>query len=232
MDSPGAIAAALRADAPVRELFVSDAHRWRTLVSLARERGAAVIDVPERVIAALSDTSTPQGAVAVATVPDVRLDDIVGTASLVVLLADVRDPGNAGTLVRAAAAARADAVVFAVGSVDALHPKTVRAAAGALWQVPVARGLSVEDCIDALRSAGLVVVGADARAVATVDTADLTRRAAFVLGNEAWGLGRRRELVDELYSIPMPGPVESLNVGVAGSIFLFEAARQRRHAGD
>jgi RNA methyltransferase, TrmH family len=115
--------------------------------------------------------------------------------------------------------------------VDALHPKTVRAAAGALWSVPLVRGMSLQDVVDRARAAELAIIGADARADTTVDRADLTQRTLVVLGNEAWGIGsERRGSLDASYSIPMPGRAESLNVAVAGAIFLYEAVRQRRAA--
>lgn len=214
----------------MRELFVAGgADRWGELRGLAQARAVPVTTVPDRVVAALSDTTTPQGAVAVVGVERPDLATIAQDASLVVVLADVRDPGNAGTLVRSAAAAGADAVAFARGAVDPLHPKTVRAAAGALFSVPIVRHAGLDDILGRLKTAGLVLAGADATSPHPIDRADLTRRMAVVLGNEAWGVtASDRGLLDESYSIPMPGPVESLNVGIAGSILLFEAVRQRR----
>jgi TrmH family RNA methyltransferase len=148
------------------------------------------------------------------------------------VLAEVRDPGNAGTLVRAAVAAGAEAVVFGAGSVDPLGPKTVRAAAGSLFSVTVIRNVDIRQALAQLRASGFTVVGADARATTSPEQVDLTARVALVLGNEAWGLPAEMvDLLDLTVGIPMPGPVESLNVGIAGSILLFEAVRQRRASG-
>ena len=183
--------------------------------------------VGERVMRMLSDSSSPQGVVAVAQAPDAALDDLTAS-DLSLILAGVRDPGNAGTLVRSAAAAGAGAVVFTEGSVDPLNPKTVRACAGALFLVPVVREADVGEAISVARNAGVQVLGADVRADPDPDSFDLTKPTAFVLGNEAWGFEPGLEdLLDGAVSIPMPGRTESLNVGIAGSILLFETVRRR-----
>ena len=148
---------------------------------------------------------------------------------LALVLADVRDPGNAGTLVRSALAAGAGAVVFAKGSVDPLHPKVVRSAAGSLFQIPIVRGPQLQDVAEVLSGLGVALVGAAADASTDMYEADLARPVAIVLGNEAWGLPpEATDRTDLTVRIPMPGPAESLNVSVAGSILLFEALRQRR----
>ena len=124
--------------------------------------------------------------------------------------------------------AGADAAVFATGSVDPYHPKTVRAAAGALFALPVVRGIDAAAALARLGERGFTSIGADASASSTMGDTDLTGRVALVLGNEAWGLPDGLEdKVDSLVSIPMPGPVESLNVGIAGAVLLFEVVRQR-----
>jgi RNA methyltransferase, TrmH family len=187
------------------------------------------MEVTEPVLRSLADTTTPQGVVAVVEIRTRELSDLAAGASLLLVLAGVRDPGNAGTLLRSALAAGADGVVFAAGAVDPLHPKTVRASAGAVFRVEVAREKDLGEVLAVIRRSGLVVVGADAAAPGRLDDTDFTRRVALVLGNEAWGLGPDAgDLLDEVVGIPMPGPAESLNVGIAGSILLFECVRQRR----
>jgi TrmH family RNA methyltransferase len=223
---------ALRAGA-ARQLFIGEdaAPGDDEVIALAGELGVPAMVVSSRVLGALSDAATPQGVVGVVDAPTGRLEDIPSRATLVLVLAGVRDPGNAGTLVRTAVAAGADAVVFARGSVDALNPKTVRAAAGALQAVPVIRDRELEECVQTLRKLDLAVVAADARAGTTTDDADLVRPLALVLGNEAWGIpSELRELMDGFVAISMAGGVDSLNVAIAGSIILFEVARQRRAA--
>ncbi len=194
---------------------------------LAGLAGGRVTPVGESVLRAISDASTPQGIVARVAMPEPV--DVSDGADPVVVLAQVRDPGNAGTLVRSAVAAGAGAVVFSKGSVDPFGPKTVRASAGALFRVPIVRDADLLSTLGNLRESGVFLIGASARGSASYDEVDLTRRTAFVLGNEAWGLEPEiTARLDEIVSIPMPGPVESLNVGIAGSILLFETVRQRR----
>jgi TrmH family RNA methyltransferase len=226
VEGPIAVHDALSSDAVVLEVFATQDD---DLIEAARSQGASVHVVEDRVLASLSDTTTPRGVVATVRDPSVDLGALLDDADLTVVLADVRDPGNAGTLMRSALAAGASGVVFTTGSVDVLHPKTVRAAAGGLFGLRLVRGVALESALSALRTAGLVILGATAAARRPVYSVDLTRRFALVLGNEAWGLPPEgRSLVDEEVGIPMPGPAESLNVAVAGSIMLFEAVRQRR----
>jgi TrmH family RNA methyltransferase len=223
-----AVEEALSSGANVLEVFATE-DGPRAVVDAAASAGVSVTIVADNVLRSMCDASTPQGVVAVASIPAASLSDLTAEGSLILLLADVRDPGNAGTLVRTAAAAGADGVVFALGSVDPFHPKTVRAAAGALFHMPVVRDPALREAIEASRASGLIVVGANARAEHSYEAVDLTRRTVLVLGNEAWGLPpEKMDLVDENVGIPMVGKIESLNVAVAGSILLFEAARQRR----
>lgn len=220
---------AIEAGASVQEIFLVEDGTAAEVIRLAEDRGIAITLVSEPVMAALSDTSSPQGAVALVRQAPVVLRGVLTGADLVVVLAQVRDPGNAGSLVRSAVAAGASAVVFTHGSVDPFHPKTVRAASGALFRVPIVRGATLPAAIAALKSAGLQVLGAASDASTPADALDLTGRVALVLGNEAWGLpAEDRSLLDRVVGIPMPGPAESLNVGIAGSILLFEVVRQRR----
>ena len=220
---------AIEAGASVQEIFLLEDGTTDDVIRLAEDREIAVTFVSEPVMAAISDTSSPQGAVALVREAPVVLEDVLAGADLVVVLAQVRDPGNAGSLVRSAVAAGASAVVFTHGSVDPFHPKTVRAASGALFRVPIVRGATLPAAIAALKSARIQVLGAASDANTPADALDLTGRVALVLGNEAWGLpAEDRSLLDGVVGIPMPGSAESLNVGIAGSILLFEVVRQRR----
>ncbi|MGI8520738.1 MAG: TrmH family RNA methyltransferase, partial [Actinomycetota bacterium] len=173
------------------------------------------------------DAVTPQGAVAIARSPLIPAPEI-SSWDLVLVLEQVRDPGNAGALLRAAVAAGASAVIFALDSVDATNSKTVRASAGALFRVPVAGGAALEQVAELAHGAGATVVGAETEAALSLYEADLRGPLVVVVGNEAHGLsGGRATLLDETVSIPMPGPQESLNVSLAGALVLFEAVRQR-----
>ena len=195
--------------------------------ALPDELGVPTFEVSDAVLKVMSEATTPQGVVAVAEMRPSSLFD-VAEGDLVVVLAEVRDPGNAGTLIRSAEAAGAAGIVFADGSVDPYGPKTVRAAAGSLFRLPIVRDVSLSDAVEVLKEAGHRVLGADATSPRHVDEVDLGGRIAFVLGNEAWGVpAGASALLDETVGIRMPGPTESLNVAVAGSILLFEAVRRR-----
>jgi TrmH family RNA methyltransferase len=205
----------------------------------AERRGATRHDLFAGVLAGAADTVTPHGIAAVASFPRSRTDlgavlgaEGGGGAGPVVVLAGVGDPGNAGTLLRSAEAAGARAVVATAGSVDLFAPKVVRASAGSVFRVPVVVDAGIDDLLLALAGAGVTTVGTAADAVVPYDRTDLTAPLALVLGNEAHGLdpALARQL-DSTVSIPMAGEVESLNVAMAGTLLLFEAARQRRASG-
>ena len=221
---------ALAERAPVEAVFLAEDHpEVDRLAAEAEAAGATPVVSTRGVLQSLSDTTTPQGVVAVVGMSDVAPGDLAGELRLVLVLDQIRDPGNAGTLVRCAAAAGADAVVFTSGSVDPYSAKAARAAAGALFRLSVSRSAGLADALEELRGRSLLLVGTDAGAPSPYDAVDYTGRVAFVVGNEAWGIpDEHRALLDEVVGIPMPGAAESLNAGVAGAILLFEAVRQRR----
>ncbi|MEP7026210.1 MAG: RNA methyltransferase, partial [Actinomycetota bacterium] len=156
---------------------------------------------------------------------------------LVVILANVRDPGNAGTVLRAAVAAGADGVIFAGASVDPYNSKSVRASAGSLFHLPVVTGVPLPDAVTALRAAGLQVLAADGSAARTLDepglAAQLGQPTAWLFGNEAWGLpGDLLALADEAVAVPIYGRAESLNLAAAAAVCLYTSARALRPARD
>lgn len=217
---------ALAAGAPIRYVFVSTEHPEAD--AFAGSETEVVLASPA-VLEAVSDAATPQGVVAVVEMGDVALSEVDEAVDLVLVLDQVRDPGNAGTLVRCATASGAGAVVFAKGSVDPYAPKTVRAAAGLHGRVALVRDADLGEAAAELRARGFAVVGTDAAAPRSYDGLDYAGKVAFVIGNEAWGIAaEHRSDVTDLVGIPMPGDAESLNAGIAGAILLFEAVRQRR----
>lgn len=224
------IAEALDAGITLRDLFVvpGDAET-DAIASRCAESGVRVLEVGDGVLKAVADAATPQGVVAIADTPVFSLDELPDAADLVLVLAQVRDPGNAGTLVRTAAAAGAACVAFSAGSVDPFGPKTVRASAGAVFKVPIASSRDLGEALDGLRGKGFRSVAAEAGRTRTIYDLDLAAKTAIVVGNEAWGFeDAPAELLDDVASIPMTDAVESLNVAAAGAVFLFEALRQRR----
>jgi TrmH family RNA methyltransferase len=161
---------------------------------------------------------------------DVALDEL-RTADFLVVCVDLRDPGNAGTVLRSAEAAGVDGVIFCDGSVDAYNPKTVRASAGSLFHVPVVVGGDAVEVLETISGWGVARVGADAHGGTDYTVIDLTRPTALVLGNEANGLSAPAQAaLDQTVTIPMQGRSESLNVGMAAAVLCFEVARQRRAA--
>ena len=199
------------------------------LVERAAKAGAETIHVSEEVLERLARTVTPQGFVGVAAFVDVALAHVPERPSCVAVLHAVRDPGNAGTVLRSADAVGADAVVFTSTSVDVYNEKTVRSSAGSLFHLPVVRGTETAEATDALRARGMRVLAMDAAGEADLYEQDLTEPVAFVFGNEAWGLPREvAALADDVVRVPISGRAESLNLAAAATVCLFEWQRQRR----
>jgi len=202
------------------------------VVGRALAAGARAFDLDAGVLARVAGTVTPQPVLAVVASVDVPLQHLeAAPPDLVVVCADVRDPGNAGAVLRAAEAAGAGAVVSCGTSVDPFNPKAVRASAGALFLVPVVTGPRAEEVLEVLGRWGLRRLAAVARGGADYASVDLARPVAVVLGNEAAGIdpGLRAHL-DGGITVPMTGRTESLNVATAAAVICFEAARQRRQA--
>ena len=236
-EGPQAAGEALAAGV-VSQLFVTAAAlaRYQELASRAADQGVDVHAVSGEVMAELAQTVTPQGILAVCRFIDVDLAQVFGTAAppaLVVVLASVRDPGNAGTVLRTADAAGAAAVLFAGSSVDPYNSKCVRASAGSLFHLPIVVGTPVPDAIQAVRQAGLRVLAADGGARRTLDDlhADglLGHGTGWLFGNEAWGLPADiRSLADEAVAVPIYGRAESLNLAAAAAVCLYASARAQR----
>ena len=230
------MAEALRYGAEVSDLFVTVPARSRhaDLVTAAESAGVPVHVVSGEVMAELAQTVTPQGLLAVCGFVDVPLGAVTQPApALVALLANVRDPGNAGTVLRTADAAGAQAVVFADASVDPYNGKCVRASAGSLFHLPVVAGARLGDAVAAMRAAGLRVVAADGRTGRSLDDPDVQARldepTAWLFGNEAWGLPPDLgALADEPVAVPIYGQAESLNLAAAAAVCLYASARAQR----
>jgi TrmH family RNA methyltransferase len=198
-------------------------------VARAEAAGVPTLPVSDAVMSHLTATVTPQGILAVARFVDIPVEELPARPGLVPVLCAVRDPGNAGTVLRSADAAGADAVVFSDQSVDVYNTKTVRSSAGSLFHLPVVRSAPVEDAVAALRQRGLQILAADAQGEASVYETDLARSTALLFGNEAWGLpGSVLSLADLTVRVPIRGKAESLNLAAAAALMLFESARQQR----
>jgi TrmH family RNA methyltransferase len=184
-----------------------------------------VVEVADHVLERMADAATPQGVVAVARTPSASLDDVAGRGVLAVLDA-VADPGNAGTIVRTADAAGASGVVLTRGSVDAFAPKTVRAASGSTYHLPVVTDVDLASVVAACRTHGQTLLGLDAAGARSVfDLGEIPAPLALVLGNEAHGLDdATRRSLDGTVAIPIHGRAESLNVAAAAAVALYAAA--------
>jgi len=203
------------------------------LAALAAEAGVPVSAVTERAAAGLSDTVTPQGIVAVCDLVDVPVADaLAGSPRLVAVLAGVADPGNAGTVLRVADAAGADAVILAGHTVDPHNGKCVRASTGSLFHLPIARA-GVEETLGACRAAGLRLVAADGHAADDLtDEAGLAGPTAWVFGSEAHGLPDDvLARLDRSLRVPVYGAAESLNLATAAAVCLYATAWRQRAPG-
>ncbi len=228
---------ALARPGTVLELFatVTAAERHADLLALAP--AGAVSVVSDRAAAALSETVSPQGLVAVCARPDADLADVLaGAPRLVAILVESNDPGNAGTILRTADAAGAAAVLFAGDSVDPYNGKSVRAAAGSLFHLDVVTGLRPEAAVTACRAAGLLTVATTGSASMDLDevcdSGRLAGPTAWVFGNEARGLpGEVLAAADLGVRVPIHGRAESLNLAAAAAVCLYASARAHRLPG-
>jgi RNA methyltransferase, TrmH family len=192
----------------------------------ARQIDVEVQAVSHEIMARLTSTVTPQGFVGVAPFLDSALEALP-SEGCVPILHEVRDPGNAGTVLRSADASGARGIVFTASSVDVYNPKTVRASAGSLFHLPVIRGVSTQDAIAATRDRGFRVLAMDAGGDEDLYRTDLSGPVAFLFGNEAHGLPPDIvALADGSVRVPQAGRAESLNLAAAATVCLFEHMRR------
>ncbi|MCW2937647.1 MAG: hypothetical protein JWN00_632 [Actinomycetia bacterium] len=237
-EGPQAVREALTLPGGLVELFTTAEaeNRHPELIRAADAAGVDVLRVSGEIMAELAQTVTPQGLLAVCGFIDVPLERALEQRPrLVTVLAHVRDPGNAGTVLRTADAAGASAVVFTDASVDPYNGKCVRASAGSLFHLPVVVGPRVETLIPALRESGLTVLAADGAGKRSLDEAldagVLAGPTAWIFGNEAWGLPEEiLRQVDEVVSVPIYGRAESLNLATAAAVCLYASSRAQRAA--
>lgn len=239
LEGPSAVSAALDAGV-VRELFATPAAAQRHASLIALAQGCCSVRfISDAAAAALSETVTPQGLVAVAPLPRVSLSDALALPPrlpgrrVVVVLVEARDPGNAGTVIRTADAAGADLVVLAGESVDPWSGKCVRASAGSVLHLPIVDAVTVDDVIDALRAENHRIVATEGRngddLYSLAAQENLTGQHAWLFGNEAHGLAPRVvEMADICVRVPVYGQAESLNLAAAAAVCLYESARLSR----
>ena len=195
-----------------------------------RAHGQIFLEVTESEFQRISDTKTPQGVMALVSFFSADQEKLFSTENgLFLFLERLQDPGNLGTVMRSAEASGVTAVFIGSGSADIYNPKTVRSTMGALFRVPFIENVSIPDTIRAFQKTGGKVYAAALQGSVSYDTLSYRASSAFLIGNEAAGLNEESiALSDAAVRIPMLGKVESLNAGVAASVLVFEAARQRR----
>lgn len=235
IEGPQAVREAQQAGLVVRLLMTAAAARRHPDLATGpgAERGYELVG--DDVIAGLADTVTSQGVVAIGRTPTWGWDGFPERPRLVVVCDRIRDPGNAGAVIRCADAFGADAVVFTEGSVEPVNPKVVRSTTGSLFHLPLVTGADLPDTVARLRGAGLRVLATDGEGsddLAELDArGDLGAPVAWVFGTEATGLDEAgRSLADETVRIPMWGRAESLNLATAAAVCLYTTAvaQQRR----
>ncbi len=241
-DGPKAVEGALGVPECVVEVFATPAAVVEYADVLAPAPLVTLVD--DRALASLSDAVSPAGVVALCRHLDVPLETVLGHPPLVeqrapvsdsiprllVICADVRDPGNAGTVIRTADAAGAVGVVLAGQSVDVYNPKTVRASVGSVFHLPIALEPDAAAAVAAARAAGYTVLAADGAGEIDLFETDLSGPTAWLFGNEAWGLpDDLAALADHRVAIPIHGRAESLNLSTAAAVCLYASARAQRH---
>lgn len=189
--------------------------------------------VSDEVFAKISDTRTPQGILSVLKQPHYSLEDAVakigGSNPLFVILEDIQDPGNLGTILRVCEGAGADGIIMTDNTADIFNPKVIRSTMGSVYRVPFFIVDDLGGAIGMLKDAGISVYAAAPEKSVDYDEADYSKPSAFLIGNEGNGLKDETvKLADQSISIPMAGQVESLNAAIAAAILVYEAARVRK----
>ncbi|CAB4635184.1 unannotated protein [freshwater metagenome] len=230
LEGPQGLKEALERPKLIEKLFATESfeEKYPELISRARDSRVSMNIVSESVLKELSDTTTPQGVVAVCQQFHVSIEDVLASKpKLVAFLAQIRDPGNAGTVLRAADAAGADAVVFSKGSVDIYNPKVVRSTTGSMFHLPFVIDADIQSSIEKFKASGLTVLAADVGgdSLATMQPTDLAKPTLWLFGNEAWGLEPEvSALADKLVQVPIFGAAESLNLATAASVCMYASA--------
>lgn len=237
-EGPQAVREGLAAAEPPRLVLTTRraAEHHADLLDRAARAGVAAALVSEDEFATISDSTTPQGVTAICRKLDVDLETaLAGTPRLVVCCAEIRDPGNAGTVIRCADAAGADAVILGSASVDLYNPKTVRASTGSIFHLPLVVDAGLAQALARCRERGLQVLAAAGGGSYRLDelagAGDLARPTVWLMGNEARGLDESQlTLADRAVSVPIYGAAESLNLSTAAAICLY-ASTFAQHAG-
>ena len=185
-----------------------------------------IVALPEKLFASIASTETTQGILALVHPPRAETASVFSAGAFLLVLDAVRDPGNAGAMLRAAEAFGATGAIFLKGSVNPYNPKAVRASAGSLFRLPLLAAFEEDEFLERSAQAGLSLYAAMPHAARSPSDCDFTGGCALVIGSEGGGVRAAIQSRATAVSIPMLG-VESLNAAMAAGILLYEAARQR-----
>lgn len=188
-----------------------------------------VYTVKDSLFEKISETVNPQGILAVCHIKEFDVTNVdYSNSPFFVVLENVTDPGNMGTLIRTADAAGADVIFLSKGCVDIYNPKVIRATMGSIFHLPIYRNLNLMDLMEDFKNNNVKTLAAHLKGTSTPYKVDMTTACAVIIGNEANGLSDEiSEMASDLVKIPMPGKAESMNAGIAGGILIYEAVRQR-----
>lgn len=217
---------ALRSQCRVKAVVAAESVRGAVERHVQGLPDVRLLVLPDELFDRLATTETSQGVLALVYPPRWTLEHILRGQSLVLVLDGLQDPGNAGTIVRAAEAFGASGIAFLKGSVSPYNPKTLRAAAGSIFRLPLVPSLDADLLVAALEQKRLDVYSAMPRASKLIAETDFTRRCAIVIGSEGRGVSPRMQAAATPLRIPTM-QVESLNAALAAGVFLYEACRQR-----
>ncbi len=186
--------------------------------------------ITEAVFKEVSDTKTPQGIMGTVRASQYQPEDLLrGEDTCLLLLEDIRDPGNLGTMIRTAEGAGITGIISSAASVDLYNPKVIRATMGSIYRVPFCQTEDFQQTLQLIKGQGITIYAAHLQGMPYDTEGGFRKKCAFLIGNEANGLSEQASAqADELIRIPMEGKVESLNAAVAAAILMYEAARQRR----
>ena len=188
-----------------------------------------VYTVKDSLFEKISETVNPQGILAVCHIKEFDVTNVdYSNSPFFVVLENVTDPGNMGTLIRTADAAGADGIFLSKGCVDIYNPKVIRSTMGSIFHLPIYRNLNLMDLMEDFKNNNVKTLAAHLKGTSTPYKVDMTTACAVIIGNEANGLSDEiSEMASDLVKIPMPGKAESMNAGIAGGILIYEAVRQR-----
>ena len=211
----------------VREVYLSEGFRSQDLTDKLTRTGYEIVS--DNVFAKMSDTRSPQGILAVIEQPQYELNQLLNTANpLFLILEDLQDPGNLGTILRTGEGAGITGVIMSEHTVDVFNPKVIRSTMGSIYRVPFLYEADLPATIRKLHAAGVKSYAAHLKGETYYDSFSFREPAAFLIGNEGKGLSEElSEAASACLKIPMEGELESLNASVAAALLMYEAHRQR-----